>query len=445
MTSLHLRKLNMQECVLPRSCCRDDENQISFHCRFNDPEPKTLLGTTSDFIKWGPRPRTPPRCEPVKRLVSLSEGDPILPVEGDSGADSLVATEWNSVFLRQQSTISAFPWRDHGGVNDGIRRASLYEPVFKIAQSSVNEKPPVSPGSSTSESPERCNFSEREYLQLWHLQSCESKLVLPGEFYSSPEASPRRQTDVANNVHLDDNSVDKCCARFGSLSCSNELTPLVRRVLDDAYIAAASRSALDVDHCDSVASLDSQQIDSSGRTKQTNEEQVFKAAVAALGDVQSSSHRKRRAGSLPDIMDLGSPRSRTGCAPLSSKLEKFRSLENFFAKCEMLLCDFEKDAGTMDSQSRLKQFSAYKDLARQIEICSAEALEMGCGRDMAGAMDLFEQANVALERIANLLDVSMSQEQSVDSEPSVHVLSTAPVPCWACFDYLRLPWAMKLK
>lgn len=448
----YFNNLKMTECVLPISCCRDDyDHRMIFQCRYSTFEP-TALDTTSDFVKYGPRARTPPRCEPTKRVFSLSEGDTILPVEEDSGSgpDSCVATEWISVLPKQQTTHVAFPYGSRRRtVGQETRSASQYERVFNTARNDAHEGVLYSTGSSTSVRAGRYRSRDYEYRH-----ACGLEPVAFAEVCALREESPLRGKHVRfedeNSGELfEDEYFGERCKEIPCPSPFDESAPIVRNVLDEAYIAASSPPTACSDHGirtgigekeEEKEKEDENPLPPATCMQQTmspNQARDRTTGPTVSRKVQSPSHQRRRAGSLPDI---GSPRPLLTGPPRSMILERFRALEANFALCEQELCAFEADARFgMETDSRVEKFSAYKDLARQIEALSAEALEMGCGRDMAGAMDLFEQANLALERTACLLAIRLAPEECLDRRENSLFCSNVLVPCSACFEYLRLP------
>lgn len=119
-------------------------------------------------------------------------------------------------------------------------------------------------------------------------------------------------------------------------------------------------------------------------------------------------------------------------------LEKAKSLEAALAACEAQLAVLErrgrsppwllpmpsppakpgmedtgnssKPYGTCNSSLRLE----FKDLGCRLEDIAAEALQCSCSREVPGAMDIFEQANCALDNLARAIegcrDASMARQ-----------------------------------
>lgn len=117
----------------------------------------------------------------------------------------------------------------------------------------------------------------------------------------------------------------------------------------------------------------------------------------------------------------------------SSPQVQVAHLEDSLRDCEQQLQDLEARASALSQPSgacSAAQPSAvalaqalradFLDLGQQIEGLAAEALESGCGR-MPGAMDVFEGANRALERVANFLqhseEVTVPEEEVRAEEP----------------------------
>merc|ERR1711862_914918 len=89
---------------------------------------------------------------------------------------------------------------------------------------------------------------------------------------------------------------------------------------------------------------------------------------------------------------------------------------------EDTLCRFEVEVAQSGRCMAKMRFSLYLKLGDQLAKLSADALELACSREAAGAMDLFEQANVALGRLGSLLVLSVSRDlqHSVERDGRSH-------------------------
>lgn len=111
------------------------------------------------------------------------------------------------------------------------------------------------------------------------------------------------------------------------------------------------------------------------------------------------------------------------------KLAKLREAEQALSSCERQLSEFEN--GEVENGAP----ACHGLLLDEIVAIAAEALECGCSRDVPGAMDVFEQANAAVERVAGLLE----QENTSPRDSSVAPKSqTIEGECGCLIGLLRI-------
>jgi hypothetical protein len=78
------------------------------------------------------------------------------------------------------------------------------------------------------------------------------------------------------------------------------------------------------------------------------------------------------------------------------RLVKFQKVQKALTWCEKKIDELEKDASNVG-------ISSCSQVCGELVALAGDALECGCSRDVPGAMDAFEQANAAVERVASLL------------------------------------------
>lgn len=114
----------------------------------------------------------------------------------------------------------------------------------------------------------------------------------------------------------------------------------------------------------------------------------------------SRNHRVASIGTVPTCAQRGAQR-------------KGEELEAAMADCEKQLDMLERRAadgprpcdavGSGEAWVPMLRADCQK-LCRRLETLAADALECGCGRNIPGAMDVFEQANAGLERLVGVLE-----------------------------------------
>lgn len=77
--------------------------------------------------------------------------------------------------------------------------------------------------------------------------------------------------------------------------------------------------------------------------------------------------------------------------------KKFRDIQKALTSCEQQLVALERDETPTVAMPECSK------LCGELVTLAAGALECGCSREVPGAMDAFEQANAAVERVAELL------------------------------------------
>jgi hypothetical protein len=119
-----------------------------------------------------------------------------------------------------------------------------------------------------------------------------------------------------------------------------------------------------------------------------------------------------------------------------SRLEQLKALEISLDRCEKLLSEFEAEALQLHPEAIAQRTSCYRQLGCEIEAVAAATLEMGCERDVPGAMDLFEQTNVALERLADLIAKTAPSQVIHDPVAKHDVRFRGPFEWLPCLNWI---------
>jgi len=127
-------------------------------------------------------------------------------------------------------------------------------------------------------------------------------------------------------------------------------------------------------------------------------------------------------------------------------LAKLTEMEERLAGCNLQVSQVEAEAADMAVEGMPQRWSTCWALSNKLETLCADALESGCRRETAGAMDVFEQAIVSLERVARLLSPIACQQRIRVHAHIVTALhsdrsSRSTCDCLvfsACFSFRRL-------